>query len=39
MTAQTAKQRYYFVPTKLKDKSRQKVEHNSSKRRGGDKNR
>ena len=39
MTVQTEKQRYYFVPTKLKDKSREKAEHNSSKRRAGDKNR
>lgn len=39
MTVQTEKERHDFVPTMLKDKSREKAEHNSSKRRAGDKNR
>jgi len=41
MAAQTAKKKkgYYFVPTKLKDKSGEKGERNSSKRRARDKNR
>lgn len=39
MTAQTEKQRFCFIPTKLKDKSREKAEHNNSKSRADDENR